>query len=129
MSDPARPRDDHHDRKTPAEIERETSEEALPMPPIGVATGPMVRGAVTWALLGVVAGAVLGLLMALIPIGGTGYAERAWIWVVALGLALSVAGMVWGGGRRPELDGATGNQPPAPGLTERQSGRLARRRR
>jgi hypothetical protein len=130
MSDAARPRPNHDDpdTPTPGEIEQET-QEALPVPGVGVATGPMVRGAAVWAAVGLIAGALLGLVVALVPIGSTAYAERVWIWAVVLALALSAAGMVWGGGRQPELEGPTGNQPAAPGLTERQTGRLARRRR
>lgn len=69
------------------------------------AAGAQVRGALAWGAALAVAGAVVGLLVGLIPMFGLALGPRLLIWAIAGLAAGSAAGLVYGGGREPELEG------------------------
>jgi hypothetical protein len=97
-----------------AEQDAET-DEAWPVIGVGPATAAQVRGAVLWGVFGTVAGALLGVLIALIPFAGLVLLARV-ILVGGIGaLAGATAGFVYGGGREAEIEEDAGNQiGPAP---------------
>jgi hypothetical protein len=76
---------------------------ALPAP--GVLSGSQVRGIVTWGPIGAGIGAVLGALVGLIPMADLRLGERLGLWVLVGALFGAASGFVFGGGRRPELEG------------------------
>jgi hypothetical protein len=102
------------DRKPPtpataAEQEHE-AEASWPLIGAGPVTRSMVKGATLWTAIGVAAGAVLGALLAFIPIGDTSWTMRLVLFAVVGALAGATAGVLYGGGRQPEVDEEVGNQ-------------------
>jgi hypothetical protein len=113
---PASPEEQH------TEVERETGVAGS-----GPFTKNMVTGALLWTAAGAVVGAVVGALLALIPMGDIAFLTRLWIFAVAGAFAGSTAGFVWGGSRRPELKEDVGNQvAPAPLVEENRDPQEAR---
>jgi hypothetical protein len=99
----------------PEREQREEVEQAGPIGPAATLTPTMAKGALTWTAAGAVAGGLIGLLLALIPLGDIAFLTRLWVFVVVGVLAGSTAGFVYGGGRKPELEEDVGNQvAPAP---------------
>jgi hypothetical protein len=87
-----------------------------------IGTGPMTsaqaRGAVFWGLLIAFIGAMVGLLVSIIPFADLLWAGRAALLGGIGALAGATAGFIYGGGREAELEEDVGNQIGAPGLTE-----------
>lgn len=78
----------------------------------------MAKGAIIWMAVGLVAGAVIGALVALVPMGGLAFGTRLWVLALCGAIAGATAGALWGGGRQPELEDEVGNEARAPGLFE-----------
>lgn len=112
------------DRPAPSpaspEEQRKDSEEGFPMIGTGVVTSPMLKGAVLWTAVGFVAGAAIGALVALIPMGDIALTTKLWVFAVCGALAGATAGVLYGGGRQPELEREVGNEARGPSLTEEQ---------
>ena len=68
---------------------------------IGVVTGSQARGALLWGGIGLVVGAVLGVLLALIPIEDVSLGFRVVVAVIVGAAAGGVLGAVLGGGAHP----------------------------
>ena len=86
----------------PEEQAAETDEPWLVM--VGPATQLQLPGAALWAVFGAIAGAVLGILLALIPFAGLTLLARL-ILVGGIGLlAGATAGFIYGGGRDAEAE-------------------------
>mgnify|MGYP003116584267 CR=1 FL=1 len=81
------------------------SEADQSIPSLGVITPSQARGAVVHAVLWGLAGAVLGVLVALIPIAGLDFGLRIGLFAIIGFLGGSSAGALFGGGRQPELEG------------------------
>jgi hypothetical protein len=94
---------------------RRETDESWPVIGTGVATSAMVKGAVRWAAVGVLAGVAVGAVVALVPFADLPYAGRFAIVGICAALAGATAGGLYGGGRRSELEDDVGNQiGPAP---------------
>jgi hypothetical protein len=68
---------------------------------VAVKGGAMAWGSLWWMVVGGVAGVVLGVLLALVPVGGLDFWERAGLYAVIGLLGGSGAGFVFGGGQEP----------------------------
>jgi len=106
---------------------RET-DDAWPAIGVGPVTKAMAKGALLWGAIGAAAGAVLGILIALIPFADLPFLGRAALLGVVGLLAGSTAGFLYGGGRQPELEDDVGNQiGPAPLLDKNRDPERAQR--
>lgn len=107
------------DRGDPRVVEEATTDPALQGTPnqtgVAVKAGAMARGALWWMVVGGVLGAVVAVLLALVPLGGLTFWERAGIYVVIGILGGSGAGFVFGGGQEPWA--REGDRPGQGGLT------------
>jgi hypothetical protein len=106
---------------------RRETDESWPMIGTGIATDAMVKGAVTWGVVGALAGVAVSAIVALIPFAGLPYPGRFAIVGICAALAGATAGGLYGGGRRPELEDDVGNQiGPAPLLDKNVDPRFVR---
>jgi hypothetical protein len=84
-------------------------DEVVQGPPVSTApiSGPQARGAITGAVTFGAIGLVVGVLIGLIPMFDLPIGARIGIWALVCTLGASASGFVFGGGREPELEGAT----------------------
>jgi hypothetical protein len=94
--------------------QRRESDGVIEGPPLTTApvTGAQARGALVGTVTWGIAGAVLGVLIGLIPMFDMPIGARIGLWALVLAMAGAGAGFVFGGGREPELEGEVRDSSP-----------------
>ncbi len=92
-----------------ARAQQRDTDEVVQGPPLSTApiSGPQARGAIAGAVGFGAFGLVIGLLIGLIPMFDLPLGARLGLWALVGAMAGAAAGFVFGGGREPELEGAT----------------------
>jgi hypothetical protein len=115
-------------KPTAAARQARETDDVWPAVGVGPVTRAMAKGAVLWGAAGAAAGAVIGVLLAVIPFADLPFPGRAAL-LGGVGLiAGSTAGFIYGGGRQSELEDDVGNQVgPAPLLEKNRDPERVRR--
>lgn len=96
-------------RRALLEEQQEDTRDVVQGPPLSsaVISGAQARGALVGALVFGGIGLVVGVLVGLIPLFGLPIGARIGLWALVATLGAAASGFVFGGGREPELEGAT----------------------